>query len=309
MQKTQAQIKWPRCLVLAFCFPFWECSKVDYQPIRPDEMRIKVNHLGMYSSRLGEDDELQGTQFQTTWTLQITKGKTTGIGSLVHRHYDTLQGKGFHKNSMPGELEKKVDLDLELGSDGIPVKITGYDSLHRILGRILQPAAFSKQLIAQSDTVYFQAWLRDLYRMERFLPSGLLINGTALEVGKINEHLETIKLDSARYRSTTPRLKRVCLDFDAYYHRMDSLPLLVEQFFGSSAKNRKWKRSEWSPGKVEGIWHFSMDKKSGISCMESLVETGFITLKKIKEKKEKPEEKPQEQPIRLIRYEEDIFEF
>jgi hypothetical protein len=90
------------------------------------------------------------------------------------------------------------------------------------------------------------------------------------------------------------------LEYDAYYHRTDSLPLLVEQFFYSSVPHRAWKHSIWNPGEVDGIWHFSLDRKTGLPCFESLSETGHIVLKDTAQKAE--------QPITLYRYEEDLYD-
>jgi hypothetical protein len=120
-----------------------------------------------------------------------------------------------------------------------------------------------------------------------------------LETADINSRLETLKLDSARFERTLLRMDRNCFEYKAYYHRSDSLPLLVEQFFHSGQKHRAWKKSVWKPGTVEGVWHFSMDGRTGLPCFETITETGRITLLK--------EDTKAEQPITLYRYEEDLY--
>ena len=201
---------------------------------------------------------------------------------------------------MPNELEKKADLDIELGADGIPRRITGYDTLHAVLSRIEQRPSYRDQLLKSSDTIRFQAVQRDIFRLRRFLPTGVLKRETPLEVGEINRRLETLKLDSARYQGERPRLKLRCLEYEAYYHRTDSLPLMVEQFFFSAPKHRKWKHSTWKPGSVDGTWHFSVERATGLPCFESITEAGHITLQDSTEKSE--------QPVTLYRYEEDIYD-
>ncbi len=273
------------------------CDKVDYQPVMPQEKVQVVHHLGAYSSQLGEDEkEMEGTLFQSSWRLIW---KRQGEGWLVQRRLDSLYGRGYHKYSMPNELEKKANIDMELGADGVPNKITGYDSLHGILSRIDQRDSYRAQLLAMSDTGKFKAVLRDQFRLQNLLPKGVLKRETPLDVNGINPHLETVKLDSGRYQGENPRLSLRCLEYEVYYHRTDSLPLLVEQFFYSAVKNRKWKRSTWSPGRVDGILHFSAEKSTGLPCFESLTERGHIILKDMDDKTE--------QSITLYRYEEDLY--
>ena len=280
-----------------FALLLCSCNKVDYHPVTPPETVLTIYHMGAYSSQMPEEEkEVQGTLFQTTWKL---RWKKQGDGWLVQRRLDSLNGKGYHKLSMPNELEKKADLDIELGADGIPRKITGYDTLHALLGRIEQRPSYRDQLLKSSDTVQLQALQRDVFRLRRFLPTGVLKRDTILGVGEINHHLETLKLDSARYQGERPRLKLRCLEYEAYYHRADSLPLLVEQFFFSAPKHRKWKHSIWRPGVVDGTWHFSVEISTGLPCFESITEAGHITLQDTAEKSE--------QPISLFRYEEDIY--
>ncbi len=287
------------CLCGVFAVVFLlGCDKVDYQPVLPDTATLTVNHMGAYSSQMGDDEnEVQGTLFQTRWKLYWRK---EGDGWVVQRRLDTLEGKGYHKYSMPNELEKKADLDMELGPDGIPRRITGYDSLYSLLGRLPQGEDYRRQLLGMSDTVRFQAAQRDVFRLRNLLPRGVLKTGASLDVGEINRRLETLQLDSAGYQGERPRMDRECLEYEAYYHRTDSLPLLVEQFFFSSSKHRKWKHASWDPGRVDGVWHFSAERKTGLPCFESLAETGHIVLKD-------STQKDGEQPITLYRYEEDLY--
>jgi hypothetical protein len=285
-----------RALLVAPLALLWQCSRVDYQPSPPDQATLSIHHLGAYSSQIGEDKEVQGTLFQTRWKLHWKK---SGSGYAVARRLDTLQGKGYHKYSMPHELEKKIDLDFEIGSDGIPVKITGYDSLRAVFARLPQRESYRDQLLRLSDTALFRAAHRDAFRLRNMLPRGDLEMGTPLDVKGINGRLETLKLDSARYQGPSPRLERSCLEYEVYYHRTDSLALMVEMFFYSSSRHRKWKKSTWAPGAVDGIRHFSVERETGLPCFESITEFGHVTLND-------PEEKT-EQPITLYRYEEDIF--
>lgn len=283
--------------LVALAALLFACNKLDYKPVLPAEAVLKIYHMGAYSSQMPDDEkEVQGTLFQTQWKLSYKK---QGDGWLVHRQLDTLFGRGYHKNSMPNELEKKIALDVELGSDGVPRTVTGYDSLLSVLSKIQQPDDYRKQLLKLSDPAFFQAEQQDLFRLRNFLPKGILKRASPLPVNDINSRLETVKLDSALYQGDNPRLDLRCLEYEAYYHRTDSLPLLVEQFFFSSSKHRKWKHSTWKPGQVDGIWHFSVERSTGLPCFESRSETGHITLNN-------PEDKS-ELPVTLIRYEEDVY--
>ena len=286
-----------RFLAIPIAALLCSCNKVDYKPVAPPETLLTVYHMGAYSSQMPEEDkEVQGTLFQTTWKL---RWKTQGDGALVQRRLDTLDGKGYHKYSMPNELEKKANLDIELGPDGVPRGITGYDTLHAALRRIAQRENYRDQLLKLSDTARFQAQLRDVFRLRRLLPPGVHKRDTILEIAGINRRLETLKLDSARYQGERPRLKLHCLEYEAYYHRADSLPLMVEQFFFSAPKHRKWKHSLWKPGTVVGTWHFSVEQSTGLPCFESISEAGHITLQDTAEKSDLP--------VTLFRYEEDIY--
>jgi len=288
-----------RLRLLAVCLPalFLGCDQVEYRPRLPDAAVVTVDHMGAYTSRLGDDEEeVNGTAFQDSWKWSYEKH---GDGWIVRRRLDSLFGKGYHRLSMPNELEKKANLDIELGPDGLPRRITGYDSLHAVLARIEQRRDYREKLLRLSDTVRFQAEMRDAFRLRNLLPQGVLKSKTPIGVADANRVLETLKLDSARYLGEQTRLRRHCLEYEVYYHREDSLPLLVEQFFFSSAAHRKWKNSLWSPGRVDAFRHFSVERETGLPCFESVTETGHITLRDTTEKSE--------QPITLYRYEEDIY--
>jgi len=270
---------------------------VDYQPVPPGSVALTVHHLGAYSSQIDDEEkEVQGTVFQTRWTVHYEK---RGNGWSIQRRLDSLVGKGYHKFSMPNELEKKVNLDIELGDDGVPVRVTGYDSLHSILKRIEQRESYREQLLRMSDTVQFQALQRDAFRLRKLLQPGIHKRGDRLDVEAINKQLETMKLDSAVYQGDRPRLELRCLEFETYYHREDSLPLLVEQFFYSAPAHRKWKHSAWQQGKVDGMWHFSVERKTGLPCFESITESGHVVLKDTTDR--------DTLPISLYRYEEDLY--
>lgn len=290
---------------MAIALAFVGCQSTEYRPAFPEKADFKVHHLGTYSTkRVGEEEkEVQGTIFQTRLSYRLEK---QGSGWLVHRHLDTLVARGYHKLSMPNELEKKVDITVALDSARRPVSVTGYDTLARVLGRIEQKEEFRKQLLKAGDSAYFAAWTRDWWRLLAFLPKGReLIPRESLPVEEANKVLETLKLDSARfdamrYRGTNSGNKRNCLDYTLEYHRTDSLPLLVEQFFFSATQNRKYRKYSWKPGTVKGMLQFSVDRESGMPCFHSRTETGDITLEYKEDKAEVP--------IQLFRYEEDIYE-
>src|SRR5690242_2928276 len=89
------------------------CQNTEYQPAFPDKAAFKVHHLGTYSTkRAGEEEkEVQGTIFQTRQAYTLEK---QGTGWLLKRRLDTLVARGYHKLSMPHELEKKMNLDITL---------------------------------------------------------------------------------------------------------------------------------------------------------------------------------------------------
>jgi len=124
-----------------------------------------------------------------------------------------------------------------------------------------------------------------------------------LVVGELNECLETLKRDPARYDAMRWRgvvNKRDCLEYTLEYHRSDSLPLLVEQFFFSNIQNRKYRKYSWKPGTVKGFLQFSVERDSGLPCFHARSEIGDITLEY------KPDKA--EVPIQLIRYEEELYD-
>jgi hypothetical protein len=124
----------------------------------------------------------------------------------------------------------------------------------------------------------------------------------------MNGSLETMKIDSARYdalrvRGTSGGLRKNCLEYTLYYHRTDSLPLLMEQFFFSNVNTRKYRKYSWKPGQVNGFLQFSVEGETGLPCFHSRSEIGDITLTYAPDK-----EDTVDVPIQLIRYEEDIYE-
>ncbi len=278
---------------------FWQCERtVVFAPKVPDSAHFRDFHLGTYSTKYDEDKEIEGTIFQTTLSFDLKKESG---GWLWHRKLDTLIARGYHKLSMPHELERKVDLDFHMDASMIPIRINGYDSLKAVLGRIQQKEEFKKVLLQSSDTAHYRAEWRDWWRMNNALPKGVKLEAKkALPVTELNKSLETVKVDSARFDGPRPRLKRTCLDFTLYYHRTDSLALLVEQFFFSGTQNRKYRKYSWKPTVVQGFLQYSVERSTGLPCFQSKTEMADITLEY------KPEKA--EAPIHLYRYEEDIYE-
>ena len=269
-----------------------------YQPKRPDKAHIRVDHLGTYSTKLDEEKEVQGTIFQTTLSYDLEK---QGSGWLLKRHLDTLIARGYHKFSMPHELEKKIDLIFSMDSSFFPTHIEGYDSLIPVLSRIEQKEDYKKQLLKGSDPGLYQAQSRDFWRMADLLPRGQKLEAKKpLSVKDLNSKLESFKVDSAQFNGPRPRLGKSCLDYTLYYHRTDSLPLLVEQFYFSALPNRKYRRYVHKPAIVLGQLQFSMDKKTGLPCFQSKTEMADMVME-LKEEKA-------ETPVHLYRYEEDIYE-
>lgn len=281
------------------------CQSAEFQPAFPEKSTFKVHHLGTYSSKLiGENEkEQQGTIFETRLSYTLEK---QGPGYRLERRLDTMVARGFHKLSMPHELEKKLSIAMDLDSSRIPVRIHGYDTLGKVLGRLDQKPEFRDQLLKASDTATYAAYARDWWRMLAFLPRGREFKMyEKLPVEEINKTLETLKLDSARYdamryRGTHADNKRNCLEYTLQYHRTDSLPLLVEQFFFSNIPNRKYRKYSWTPGPVQGFLQFSVDRETGLPCFHSRSEIGDITMTYAKDKKTAS--------IQLYRYEEDIYE-
>jgi len=269
-----------------------------YSPKTPDSAHFRVFHLGTYSSKLDEEKEIEGTIFQTTLSFDLQRA---GAGFTLKRKLDTMVARGYHKLSMPHELEKKVDLTLTLDSGLIPVRIDGYDSLKPVLSRIQQKDDFRKQLLLASDPAKYKAEWRDWWRMERFLPTGVKLEAKqSLPVEGLNKGLETLHLDSARFDGPRPRLKLNCLDYSLYYHRTDSLSLLMEQFFFSNIQNRKYRKYTWGPSVIRGTLQYSVERQTGLPCFQSKSESSDLDLELKSEKTSVP--------VHLYRYEEDIYE-
>jgi hypothetical protein len=285
-------------VLLAFGLSGCERTAV-YAPKAPDSARFRVFHLGTYSSKLDEEKEIEGTIFQTTLSYQMAR---EGAGFALSRKLDTMVARGYHKLSMPHELEKKVELTLHLDSGFIPTRIDGYDSLKAVLSRIQQKEDYRKQLLQASDTAKYRAAWRDWWRLERFLPTGTKLEARqVLPVDAVNKSLETLHLDSARFDGPRPRLKLDCLDYSLYYHRTDSLALLMEQFFFSNIQNRKYRKYSWGPSVVNGTLQYSVERKTGLPCFQSKSEISDLEVE-LKADKAKA-------PVHLYRYEEDIYEY
>jgi hypothetical protein len=291
----------------SLAFGLIQCQSTVYQPAFPAQASFRVHHHGVYSSKFaGEERETPGTVFESRYSYAVEKD---GAGWLVRRKLDSLSARGYHKLSMPNELEKKVAVEIALDSARNPVRVSGYDSLHKVLGRIEQKEEYRKQLLAGSDSAFFKAWTRDWWRLLDFLPRGMEFKmGQGLPVEKANERLETFRIDSARYdamrvRGTSGGLRKNCLEYTLYYHRTDSLPLLMEQFFFSNIDTRKYRKYSWKPGQVNGFLQFSVERETGLPCFHSRSEIGDMTLTYAQDK-----EDTSRVSIQLIRYEEDIFE-
>jgi hypothetical protein len=277
-----------------------QCERtVVFNPKYPDQARFTVSHLGTYSSKLDEEKELQGTIFETTLSYALERKPP---GWLLRRRLDTLIAKGYHKFSMPHELERKIPLELTMDGQMIPVRIEGYDSLKAVLGRIQQKEEYRKQLLAASDTARYRAEWRDWWRMNAFLPRGVKIEArTPLAVDALNRTLETLKADSARFDGPRPRRKRSCLDYTLYYHRTDSLTLLMEQFYFSSIQNRKYRKYDWHASVIRGVLQYSVEAETGMPCFYAKTESSDLELELKGEKGRTP--------VHLYRYEEDIYQY
>ena len=270
-----------------------------FNPKFPDQAKFRVSHLGTYSSRLEEEKEMQGTIFETTVSFELER---RAPGWILRRRLDTLNAKGYHKFSMPHELEKKMDLELTLDAQRLPVRIDGYDSIFSVLGRIQQKEDYRKQLLASLDTAKYRAEWRDWWRLNAFLPPGIKLEARKpLSVEAINKTLETLKADSARFDGPRPRRKKSCLEYTLYYHRTDSLTLLMEQFYFSSNQNRKYRKYDWHASVVQGVLQYSVEQSTGMPCFYSKTESSDLELQ-IKDEKAKV-------PVHLYRYEEDLYEY
>lgn len=297
--KSAADLACKAALIFA-ALGLFQCERsAVFTPKIPDKAHYRVFHLGTYSSKLDEEKEIEGTIFQTTLSFDLEK---QGTGWSLRRKLDTLIAKGYHKFSMPNELEKKVNLIFTMDSAFVPSRVDGYDSLKAILARIQQKDEYRAALLKASDTAHYRAEWRDWWRMNRFLPRGRKIEAfQPLPVEELNKTLETLKADSARFDGPRPRLKKSCLDYTLYYHRTDSLSLLMEQFYNSSNQNRKYKKYSWNASVVHGILQYSVERETGLPCFASKSETSDLTLE-LKEEKAT-------MPVHLYRYEEDLYEY
>jgi hypothetical protein len=260
-------------------------------------MKFSVSHLGAFSSRLGEDAlEKQGTQFQTEWSLSWEK---TQDGYRTVRKLDTLEGRGYHKLTLARELRVKADIEEILDAQGHPLAIKGYDSLATILKAIPQEERYRNQLLEDADTTELNSQERDTWRLRKLLEPGRYLHGQSLSVDATNATLETVKLDSAKFIGARYRNGRDCLEYEAYYRRMDSLPLLVEMFFFTASPNRQFRTYSWKPTEIRGTRHFSIDEDTGLPCFEFWNETGEFILTHPKNSSE--------QAISIFRYEEDVY--
>ncbi len=272
-------------------------SYSEYHPEYPSQAHFSVSHLGAYSSRLGDELEKQGTQFQTLWKVDWEK---TGQGFKATRRLDTLDGRGYHKLSLARELRLKDDIVEVLDENGYPVEIRGYDSLSALLRAIPQEERYRQKLLEDADTSILKAEERDTWRLRKLLEPGRYLHGQTLPVDGLNGKLETVTLDSAKFIGARFRNGRDCLEYEAYYHRTDSLPLLVEMFFFSASPNRRFRTYVWEPATVQGTRHFSLDEETGLPCFEFWNETTQFLLKH-------PKAKEEQQAITVFRYEEDVY--
>lgn len=271
-----------------------------YDPSYPESLTLKVYHLGAYSSKRAEEEkEIPGTQFQTNQTWSWAK---QGAGYRLVKTLDTLMGRGYHKNSMPNELERKISVTLDFDAELAAQKVTGYDSLHTVMKRIPQAKPeWRQQLLRLTDTSAMQVVQKDLWRLFTFLPRRQpLMPGQALDIAALNQRLEGFKADSAKFLGRRPRFKKSCLDLEVYFHRQDSLLLLREQFLNSTVANRKMRNAKPGEAKVAGTYALSLDKRTGLPCYFSITEIGDLVLRDTVGKTDIP--------IQLIRFEEDVIQ-
>ncbi len=278
------------------------CEKGErFKPKYPESLTLSDSHIGAYSSKRTEDEkETAGTQFRTDSKWAFSK---TEHGFRLVRSMDTMVARGYHKNSMPNELERKVALTLDFDSSLDLQNIQGYDTLHTVLKRIPQVKdEWRTQLLKLSDTVAMQKSMRDLWRMFKVFPKDEpLLPGQTLDPAQLNQKLETFTADTITFIGRNPRLNKVCLDAKIQYHREDSLVLLREQFLNSSNASRKLRNSTPSMADVQGTYVISVDKKTGLPCYWSLTEIGDMKLHDATTQ--------QDQPIQLIRFEEDVVQY
>ncbi len=277
------------------------CEKtVRFSPQAPEKAEIHMSRLASFSSEREYGKEVLGTLFQTSVLWNLEK---EGEGYRLERRLDSMTAKGFHRNSMPEELEKKTNLTVFLGPDWIPSEVSGYDSLHLILSRLdHQKEDWKKQLLKSLDTSSFKTQMRDRWRLATLLPKDKeMLYPDTLPVGDINVKLETFQADSIRFFGPRLRLDKDCLDYTVYYTRHDSLPLQVEQFIGTARENRRFWRESWGKSIIHGSWQFSVDRKTGLTCFDAKNEDAEVVFKN--------EETKEETPVRLMRYEENIYQF
>jgi hypothetical protein len=289
-----------KAIVALTALGFIRCERTAvFDPKFPDQAKYRISHLGTYSSRLDEEKEVQGTIFETTVSFELER---KAPGWILRRNLDTLNAKGYHKFSMPHELEKKLDLEIAMDAQMMPVRIDGYDSMAAVLGRIQQKEEYRKQLLASLDTAKYRAEWRDWWRLNSFLPRGVKLEARKpLSVDAINKTLETLKADSARFDGPRPRRKKSCLEYTIYYHRTDSLTLLMEQFYFSSNQNRKYRKYDWNASVVQGVLQYSVEQSTGMPCFYSKTEASDLELRLEAEKAKIP--------VHLFRYEEDLYEY
>lgn len=270
-----------------------------FDPKFPEKAEFRISRLATYSSKLDEEKEIQGTIFETTLSFRMER---KGEGWVLRRSLDSMIAKGYHKFSMPHELEKKLSLELTMDADMMPVRIDGYDSLAAVLGRIQQKEEYRKQLLASIDTAKFRAEWRDWWRLNALLPRGVELEArTPLSVDAVNKTLETLKIDSARFDGPRPRRKKNCLEYTLYYHRTDSLTLLMEQFYFSSIQNRKYRKYDWNASVVNGVLQYSVEQSTGMPCFYAKTESSDLEMQLKGEKAR--------MPVHLYRYEEDLYEY
>jgi len=272
-----------------------------FEPTYPTHLTLKDSHIGVYSSKWPDDEkETVGTQFHINHTWNWSR---QGDGYRLSRRLDTLIARGYHKNSMPNELERKVGITIDFDSDMRPGQVAGYDTLHAVLKGIpQQKPEWKSQLLDLSDTIQLQKSQRDLWRLFGFMPKNTDLElHQKLDVSGLNQRLETFQADSAQFLGRQPRLGKSCLDLEVKYHRRDSLVLMREQFFNSTAAARKLRNARLDLADIKGIWVISVDRKTGMPCYWSQTEIGDLPVKDTAAHVDTT--------IQLIRFEEDVVQY
>lgn len=271
-----------------------------YQPTPPESTTLKNSHSGYYSTKKAEDvREMAGTQFQTENIWSFSK---TESGYRIIRTLDSMVARGYHKNSMPNELERKAEITLEFDKDMQPTAVRGYDTLHRVLAKIPQTRdEWRTQLLRMSDTVLMARAQMDLWRLFRLMPRDTpLVEGQSIDVQALNQTLQTFKADSAKFLARLPRLGKVCFDAAVYYTRTDSLVLLREQFLNSTAAYRRIRNPKSTEAAIKGTIQFAVNEKTGLPCYWSHTEFGEIAISDSAAK--------ENLKVQLIRFEEDVVQ-